>query len=640
VPTALDDAPAAVNEGGTVIFDLAANDIDIESALDLNSISIIGAPANGSLIVNSNGTVAYTHDGSETISDSFSYTIADITGAISNIATVSVIINPVNDAPSALGDAQVVNEGGTVNINLAVNDTDVDNALDLNSIAIVGAPANSSLIVNTNGTVDYIHDGSQTLSDTFSYTIADVSGTISNIATVAITVSPVNNAPTTTGIADVTVAEDSAITNIDLNAVFDDADNLDTELTYSITGNTSIGLFSSTAINAATGELSLDYAVDVNGSSQISIRATDPSGASVDTLFTVTVTPVNDTPVLVANTGITASGTGAAVISSDALKVSDIDNSDTVIVYTVTALPVNGELIVNGIPVTINSSFTEADIINNNVSYQSDGTGANDQFSFTVSDNAGGTISNNTFNIVVQLPAIDPGNTPGTIDPDVNVTPEPFVNPVTPPEINNVLGGDNSAPPVQGIGNLNTGGSTRYPIPPELTLDPMPQVISEQVDRDRFNFFDQSLETNQTAEINFSGSSTVADLQVKSIKALWIAIDEMKQRIDDNVTDDMTQLEFRAAAVSSSGVALTAGVVAWVLRSGALMTSLISTIPLWKGYDPLPILAYKDDDEEENIAEDKIPTSLEEMKKIKEIKERMKKHNQVDNLFGGSGAEG
>ncbi|NOQ90665.1 MAG: hypothetical protein GQ549_06945, partial [Gammaproteobacteria bacterium] len=546
---------------------------------------------------------------------------------------------PVNDAPVALDDnPAVVDEGGTAIFNLATNDTDSDNALDLNSIAITGTPpANGSLTINGDGTVTYNHDGSQTLIDSFSYTILDVSGAISNTATVNITINPVNNAPTTIGVADVTVAEDSAATRINLNAAFDDADNLDSELTYSITGNTSIGLFSSTAINAVTGELILDYAADTNGSSQMSIRATDPSGASVDTLFTITVTPVNDTPVLVANAGITALGTDNTVISNAELRVSDIDNTDTVIVYTVTALPTNGVLLVNGIPVTINSSFTEADIINNRLSYQSDGLSATDQFAFTVSDSAGGTISNNAFNIVVQFPAFDPGDAPGTIDTDVNVTPEPFVNPVTPPEINNVLGGDNSAPPVQGIDNLNTGGSTRYQTPPELTLEPVPPVISEQVDHDRFNFFDESLETNQTAEINFSGSSTVADIQMKSIKALWIAIDEMKQRIDDNVTDDMTQVEFRAAAVSSSGVALTAGVVAWVLRSGALMTSLISTIPLRKGYDPLPILAYKDDDEEENIAEDKIPTSLEEMRKIKEIKERVKKQNQVDNLFGGSG---
>jgi len=98
-------------------------------------------------------------------------------------------------------------------------------------------------------------------------------------------------------------------------------------------------------------------------------------------------------------------------------------------------------------------------------------------------------------------------------------------------------------------------------------------------------------------------------------------------------------MEFRAAAVSSSGVALTAGVVAWVLRSGALMASLISTIPLWKGYDPLPLVAYKDDDDEEKgmITEERIPTSLEELRRVKELKEKRQEQMKVDNLFGHTG---
>ena len=65
----------------------------------------------------------------------------------------------------------------------------------------------------------------------------------------------------------------------------------------------------------------------------------------------------------------------------------------------------------------------------------------------------------------------------------------------------------------------------------------------------------------------------------------------------------------------------------------------MSTIPLWKGYDPLPILAYKDDedDNEEEIDEDKIPTSLEEMRKLKKIKENKAKEIDIDEIFGGSG---
>jgi hypothetical protein len=84
---------------------------------------------------------------------------------------------------------------------------------------------------------------------------------------------------------------------------------------------------------------------------------------------------------------------------------------------------------------------------------------------------------------------------------------------------------------------------------------------------------------------------------------------------------------------------LSAGVVAWLMRSGALLSSLLSNIPLWKGYDPLPVLTYKDDDEEKEeveFDEDKIPTSLEELKKLKALKAKKAGEVDVDSLFGSS----
>jgi hypothetical protein len=52
-------------------------------------------------------------------------------------------------------------------------------------------------------------------------------------------------------------------------------------------------------------------------------------------------------------------------------------------------------------------------------------------------------------------------------------------------------------------------------------------------------------------------------------------------------------VHIKNVAITSSGITLTAGIVAWALRSGALVTSLMSTMPLWRSFDPLPILAYK-----------------------------------------------
>ena len=36
---------------------------------------------------------------------------------------------------------------------------------------------------------------------------------------------------------------------------------------------------------------------------------------------------------------------------------------------------------------------------------------------------------------------------------------------------------------------------------------------------------------------------------------------------------------------------LTTGLIAWVLRGGALASALLSTLPLWRSMDPLPLLA-------------------------------------------------
>ncbi|HXK23392.1 MAG TPA: LamG-like jellyroll fold domain-containing protein [Myxococcota bacterium] len=93
-PVAVADS-ATVAEGGSVPIAVAANDTDAEGALNLASIAIGSGPSHGSVVVNSNGTVTYTHDGSETTSDSFTYTIRDAAGAVSNAATVSLTITPV-----------------------------------------------------------------------------------------------------------------------------------------------------------------------------------------------------------------------------------------------------------------------------------------------------------------------------------------------------------------------------------------------------------------------------------------------------------------------------------------------------------------------------------------------------------------
>ena len=101
--------------------------------------------------------------------------------------------------------------------------------------------------------------------------------------------------PATTGIADVFVSEDSAPTIIDLNAAFADIEDLAGDLIYTVEGYTNSALFDSLTIDAA-GALTLTYAANAYGSSDLTIRATDTGGQFVETGLSVQVASVNDIP--------------------------------------------------------------------------------------------------------------------------------------------------------------------------------------------------------------------------------------------------------------------------------------------------------------------------------------------------------
>lgn len=202
--TAVNDAPVAntdpatVAEGGLVIINVAGNDTDADGTIVLSTITVTQEPTHGTFVINADGTVTYTHDGSNTTSDTFKYTIKDNLGKISNEGTVNITITPVNDAPVAVSDAATLSQGGIKKINLISNDSDSDGTLDLGSIEIVLAPTHGSLVKNGDGTVTYTHDGSNTLSDSASYTIKDNNGDVSNTVTIDITlvtgdVAPVAN---------------------------------------------------------------------------------------------------------------------------------------------------------------------------------------------------------------------------------------------------------------------------------------------------------------------------------------------------------------------------------------------------------------------------------------------------------------
>ncbi|KJS12250.1 MAG: hypothetical protein VR67_10005 [Peptococcaceae bacterium BRH_c8a] len=116
---------------------------------------------------------------------------------------------------------------------------------------------------------------------------------------------------------------------------------------------------------------------------------------------TVSVMPVNDAPMLTANTGATLDEGATVTLTNTMLGCSDPDNTADQLTYTVSQPP-NGSLMLNDSPLT-GGTFTQNDIDNNRVAYAHDGSESPaDSFTFTVTDGTGGNISNTTFAITVN----------------------------------------------------------------------------------------------------------------------------------------------------------------------------------------------------------------------------------------------
>ncbi len=201
-PDAFDDEDTTL-EDTPVTIDVLTNDIDPEA--DNLTVTVIGVPGQGA--VTSDGkTVAYTPTLNFNGMDIFTYTISDGNGGF-DTATVTISVTAVNDPPVAVNDNYSTAEDTPLLVSaetrILSNDADIEN--DALTTTLVSGVLTGTLILNPDGSFVYTPTLNFSGLVTFTYRATDGLA-LSNLATMTIVVSPVNDPPQFISLAD-TVAK-------------------------------------------------------------------------------------------------------------------------------------------------------------------------------------------------------------------------------------------------------------------------------------------------------------------------------------------------------------------------------------------------------------------------------------------------
>jgi gliding motility-associated-like protein len=320
--TPVNDTPIANDQSVVTPEDVAAPIVLIGSDVDTNPIvfTILTPPLHGALS-GTGSAITYTPSTNYNGTDNFTFKVNDGT-VDSNIATISITVTPLNDAPVA--DDQIITtpEDGSKVITLTATDVE-GSAL---TYTVVAPPANGTLS-GTGQSVTYTPSLNYFGVDNFTFKVND--GTAdSNIATVSITVTPVNDAP----------VADSQSLNYLLNTaksiILTGSDVEASGLTFTVVSLPTSGSLSGTAPNVM-------YTPNAGfaGSDSFSFKANDGTEDSNIATISLFFAPGSNVPPVCDNQTISLNEDSPKSI---VLTASDA-NAD-LLTYIVIGLPAHGTL--------------------------------------------------------------------------------------------------------------------------------------------------------------------------------------------------------------------------------------------------------------------------------------------------------
>ena len=613
--------PLVVDEGATAIIDNSRLlTTDVENSPAQIFYVITSGPNNGTVLLSGAATtaftqadidlglVAYQHDGGETTGDGFEFEVDDGQGTVTS-ATFNVTVTPQNDEQVLAANLPlIVNEGAAATISSGnLLTTDPDHAPSQLVYTITTGPSRGVVLLSGAATVtftqddidagriSYQHDGTEGASDSFGFIVDDGQGTASG-GTFQINVAPINDPPTISPIANQFGIEDTPLGPIGFTV--GDVDTPVGNLVVVATSSNQALVPDGNIVLGGSGAnrtLTIVPAANQNGG-PVTITVSVSDGASVTSeQFLVAFAATPDQPLADDDT-FTLFEDQPLIVAAPGVLAGDTDADGEILTAVLESPPAGGTLSLNA-----DGSFTYT---------PNPGFSGNDQITYRARDRG-----------LTGLPATGTLTVTGLPEP---TPPEPPPQQPTPEEDEDSGDEDNSnedptSPPApqpetpdDQLPPDDDDRSSRSPNLPEDS-EPGPPLLStpaepgaefigsdaEERTADR-DAQDRRARSDGMRPDQRAGTGSLNDLRfVLESSALWDDLDELEEMVDQ--ASDLQQLAIGSAFGVTSG--LPAGYVSWLLRGGSLLRRLLAQMPAWTFVDPLPVLEFlKDQDDDDDAS--------------------------------------
>lgn len=286
------------------------------------------------------GQVRFVHDGGEA-APTYSLTLSDGSANVGPAAGVVAFTN-VNDAPTISVNSLSISEGGTVVLGLTdISATDPDNSSaqltytasnvsygQFEYVAVPGTAITTFTQADVNsGLVQFVHDGGDTAP---AYDLAVSDGSLSNgPSSVSVAFTAINDAPTISNVANQTVNEDTTLGPLAFTV--GDSETAATALVVSATSSDGTRIADANIVLGGSGvnrTVTITPGLNQNGGPVTITLSVSDGVLTTQTTFSVSITPVNDTPVISpAAFSLPENSTNGTTVGT--VSASDVDTADT-----------------------------------------------------------------------------------------------------------------------------------------------------------------------------------------------------------------------------------------------------------------------------------------------------------------------